>query len=131
MILTYHLKNFNYSKAKSLLSSKKNIDFIKKYLGFQTIGHDKLNQLRHVKFFKDFNGIKEQMKKHAALLRPNFETVENALERDLGGLEIGSWDMPRGGYFIHFESLNGCANEIVKMDKMFKIRILPLPKGKR
>ena len=70
-----------------------------------------------MKFFKDFNGIKEQMKKHAALLRPNFETVENALERDLGGLEIGSWDMPRGGYFIHFESLNGCANEIVKMAK--------------
>ncbi len=101
----------------AIASSKKNIDFIKKYMGFQTIGHDKMNQLRHVRFFKNFDGIKEQMKKHAALLRPNFETVGNALERDLGGLEIGSWIMPRGGYFIHFESLNGCAKEIVKMAK--------------
>ena len=65
----------------------------------QTIGHDKVNQLRHVRFFGDIHGIVEHMKKHADILRPKFETVLEVLERELGGLEIGSWIAPRGGYF--------------------------------
>ena len=76
-------------------------------------GHDKVNQLRHVRFFKDIHGMVEHMRKHANILRPKFEAVENILDRELGGLEIGTWTKPHGGYFISFDSLNGCAKEIV------------------
>ena len=79
----------------------------------QTIGHDKVNQLRHVRFFGDIHGMVEHMRKHADILRPKFEAVEAALERDLGGLEIGTWTTPLGGYFIMFDSLPGCARDIV------------------
>ena len=88
-------------------------DDIKKQLKIQTIGHDKVNQLRHVRFFKDIHGMVEHMRKHANILRPKFEAVENILDRELGGLEIGTWTKPHGGYFISFDSLNGCAKEIV------------------
>ena len=79
----------------------------------QTIGHDKLNQLRHARFFGDIHGMVQHMKKHADILRPKFETVLEVLERELGGLEIGSWIAPRGGYFISFDALEGCAKAIV------------------
>ena len=79
----------------------------------QTIGHDKVNQLRHVRFFKDIDGIHEHMRKHAAIMRPKFEAVLDTLERELGGLEIGSWIRPRGGYFISFDAMEGCAKSIV------------------
>ena len=93
--------------------SHNNLDDIKKQLKIQTIGHDKVNQLRHVRFFKDIHGMVEHMRKHANILRPKFEAVENILDRELGGLEIGTWTKPHGGYFISFDSLNGCAKEIV------------------
>ena len=82
-------------------------------MAIQTIGHDKINQLRHVRFFKDIDGMHEHMKKHAEILRPKFEAVENTLERELGGLGIGEWTNPKGGYFISFESMEGCAKAIV------------------
>ena len=83
----------------------------------QTIGHDKLNQLRHVRFFKDIHGMVLHMRKHADILRPKFETVLSGLKNELGGLEIGSWLEPRGGYFISFDSLPGCAKAIVAKAK--------------
>ena len=83
----------------------------------QTIGHDKINQLRHVRFFKDINGLKAHMKLHGELLRPKFEAVLTTLENELEGLEIGSWIKPRGGYFISFDAMPGCAKAIVKMCK--------------
>ena len=79
----------------------------------QTIGHDKINQLRHARYFKDINGMKEHMKKHADLMRPKFEAVLEVLEKELGGLGIGSWIKPRGGYFISFDAMEGCAKAIV------------------
>ena len=79
----------------------------------QTIGHDKLNQLRHVRFFGNMANMHEHMRRHAAIIRPKFEIVENALEAELGELEIGRWTCPRGGYFISFDSLDGCAKAIV------------------
>lgn len=97
----------------AIASSKANIDYIKKFMTIQTIGHDKVNQLRHVKYFKDINGIKAHMKKHADSMRPKFEAVIQVLETELGGLEIGSWLNPKGGYFIAFESLEGCATDII------------------
>lgn len=83
----------------------------------QTIGHDKINQLRHVRFFKDMDGIKEHMKKHADIIRPKFEAVLETMDRELSGLGIASWISPKGGYFISFESLDGCAKAIVAKAK--------------
>lgn len=79
----------------------------------QTIGYDKINQLRHVRYFKDINGVREHMKKHAAIMRPKFEAVLQVLENELGGLGIGTWTKPNGGYFISFDALEGCAKAIV------------------
>ena len=98
-----------------IASSKANLDFIKKQMTIQTIGHDKLNQMRHVKFFGDINGMKEHMRKHAELIRPKFEAVLDALEGELAGEGIGSWEKPRGGYFISFDTLPGCAKRVVKL----------------
>ena len=109
--------SFPGSGIAALAASKANLDDIRKYITVQTIGHDKLNQLRHVKFFKDLEGVHEHMKKHAAILRPKFEMVEATLEKELGGLGIGEWTTPKGGYFISFESLDGCAKKIVAMAK--------------
>lgn len=83
----------------------------------QTIGHDKVNQLRHARFFGDISGMVQHMKKHAEILRPKFDTVLNTLEKELGGLEIGSWIAPRGGYFISFDAMDGCAKAIVAKAK--------------
>ena len=83
----------------------------------QTIGHDKVNQLRHARFFGDIHGMVEHMKKHADILRPKFEAVLDVLDEELGGLEIGNWIRPRGGYFISFDALEGCAKAIVAKAK--------------
>lgn len=101
----------------AVASSKKNLDFMRKSLTIQTIGFDKINQLRHVKYFKNLEGMKAQMKKHADIMRPKFEAVLEVLEKELGGLELGSWIAPRGGYFISFEALEGCAQAIVQKCK--------------
>jgi len=101
----------------ALGASKGNLEFIRKQLSLQTIGHDKLNQLRHVRFFKDFHGMTEHMKKHAEIIRPKFEAVLKGLSTELGELEIGSWIEPRGGYFISFDALPGCAKAIVAKAK--------------
>jgi DNA-binding transcriptional MocR family regulator len=101
----------------ALATSFANVDAIKKQLSIQTIGHDKINQLRHARFFGDINGLKAHMKKHAELLRPKFEAVLDAFDRDLAGLEVGTWVKPRGGYFISFNALPGCAKKIVAMCK--------------
>ena len=105
--------SFPGSGVAAIGTSKANIADIKKQMTIQTIGHDKLNQLRHVRFFKDIHGMVLHMRKHAEILRPKFETVLNGLKNELGGLEIGTWTKPHGGYFISFDSLNGCAKEIV------------------
>lgn len=97
----------------AMASSKANLDDARKSMTVQTISYDKVNQLRHVRYFKDKNGLLAHMKKHAAILRPKFEAVLNVLDNELGGLEIGSWTRPLGGYFISFDSMEGCAKAIV------------------
>lgn len=97
----------------ALATSPNNKKDILNQMKHQTIGHDKLNQLRHVRFFGDLNGLKEHMKKHADLIRPKFEAVEKTLNEQLGGLEVGTWTNPKGGYFISFTGLDGTAQEIV------------------
>lgn len=105
--------SFPGSGVSAIASSPKNIEFIMSQMTIQTIGHDKINQLRHARFFKDINGLKAHMKLHAELLRPKFEAVLDTLDAELSGLEIGSWIKPRGGYFISFDALPGCAKSIV------------------
>ena len=102
------------------------VDFVNT-LKFQTIGHDKVNQLRHVRFFGDIHGMVEHMRKHAAIIRPKFEMVEETLAKNLNGLDIGTWTKPRGGYFILFDSLPGCAKEIVALMK--KAGVIMTPAG--
>ena len=109
--------SFSGAGIAALVASKANIDDIKKQLAIQTIGYDKINQLRHARFFKNKAGVLEHMKKHAAIMRPKFEAVLNVLETELGGLEIGEWTKPKGGYFISFDSMEGCAKTIVAMMK--------------
>ena len=105
--------SFPGSGVSAIATSLENIEFIKSQMTVQTIGHDKINQLRHVRFFKDRAGLEAHMKKHAELLRPKFEAVLDVFKEELEGLEIGSWIEPRGGYFISFDALDGCAKAIV------------------
>ncbi|MDR2889253.1 MAG: aminotransferase [Lachnospiraceae bacterium] len=98
-------------------ASKGNLDFMRRSIGMQTIGPDKLNQLRHVNYFKDMAGITAHMKKHAAIVRPKFQAVLKKLDEELKGLGIASWTEPKGGYFISFEAMDGCAREIVRLCK--------------
>ena len=109
--------SFPGSGVAAIAASKANLAEIKRCMTIQTIGHDKLNQLRHVRFFKDIHGMVEHMKKHADIMRPKFEAVLRGLDSELGGLGIGSWVEPRGGYFISFDAMEGCAKAIVAKAK--------------
>lgn len=104
---------FPGSGISSLATSDNNLVDIKSQLRHQTIGHDKVNQLRHVRFFGDIHGMVEHMRRHADIIRPKFEAVEQILEEQLGGLGVGEWTKPNGGYFISFDANEGCAREIV------------------
>ncbi|NLL76954.1 MAG: aminotransferase class I/II-fold pyridoxal phosphate-dependent enzyme [Clostridiales bacterium] len=97
----------------AIASSKENLDDMLKSMTMQTIGYDKINQMRHVRYFKNLGGLTEHMKKHANIMRPKFETVLKILESELGGLGIAQWTMPKGGYFISLDAMDGCAKKIV------------------
>lgn len=106
---------FPGSGVALMSASTDNLNYVKKQLSIQTIGPDKINQLRHVAFFKNKQGMMAHMKRHADILRPKFEAVIAAFEKELSGTGIASWTTPRGGYFISFDSLPGCASEIYKL----------------
>jgi DNA-binding transcriptional MocR family regulator len=99
----------------AMAGSVANIRHIKAGLAIQTIGPDKLNQLRHVRFFRDMAGIEAHMQKHAAILRPKFAMVEEVLAHELGGTGVAAWSRPRGGYFISVDTLDRCAKAVVAM----------------
>lgn len=105
--------SFAGSGIAAVASSPANIAAIKKQMTIQTIGHDKINQLRHVLYFKNIDGMTEHMKKHAAIMRPKFDKVLEILDKELSGAGIARWSNPKGGYFISFDSMEGCAKEIV------------------
>ena len=109
--------SFPGSGIAGIATSPANVADIKKRLTIQTIGHDKINQLRHVKYFKNIDGINAHMMKQAALIRPKFEIVEKMLTEEIAFRGIGSWVKPLGGYFIGFEAMDGCAKEIVRLCK--------------
>ena len=116
---------FPGSGIAALATSPNNMEDIRVQLRHQTIGHDKVNQLRHVRFFGDIHGMVEHMRKHADILRPKFEMVESILDEELGGLDIGTWTKPLGGYFMDFESLPGCAKAIVARCKKAGVILTP------
>lgn len=105
--------SFAGAGISAMAASKANLVEARKSMTIQTIGFDKVNQLRHVRYFKDLDGMMAQMKRHADIIRPKFEAVISILEKELGGLGIGSWIRPYGGYFISFDAMEGCAKAIV------------------
>ncbi|ADU30616.1 aminotransferase class I/II-fold pyridoxal phosphate-dependent enzyme [Evansella cellulosilytica] len=106
-----------------LASSENNIQYFKKLLAMQTIGPDKLNQIRHIRFFKNVENLSTHMKKHASIIKPKFDMVLNKLESEIGGKNIGSWVEPNGGYFISFNTLDGCAKTVVSMAKEAGVKL--------
>ena len=108
-----------------LATSAANVADAKKHLAIQTIGPDKLNQLRHVRFFQNAAGVKQHMQKHAALLRPKFDAVTRVFERELGGSGLAAWTKPRGGYFVSLDTLDGCASEVVKLADEAGVKLTP------
>jgi DNA-binding transcriptional MocR family regulator len=107
--------SFAGASVSCIASSKSNCDFIRQRLTVQTIGPDKLNQLRHARFFKDAAGVMAHMEKHAAILRHKFKLVSDTLRREFDGLGIADWTEPTGGYFVSFNSIEGCAKKIVAL----------------
>ena len=87
----------------------------------QTVGYDKMNQLRHVRFLKDAAGVDALMKKHAAIIRPKFELVARMLEEGLGNEGIATWTNPVGGYFVSFDGLEGTAKRTVELAKKARV----------
>lgn len=108
-----------------LAGSEKNIDFIKSQISFQSIGPDKLNQLRHVRFFKNMAGINSHMQKHRAILKPKFDTVQEILVQELTGKNIAIWTCPQGGYFISLDTLPGCAGRVIKLAGDAGVKLTP------
>ena len=107
--------SFPGSGIAAMAASPANITDVKKRMTVQTIGHDKLNMLRHVRFFRDIDGVREHMKLHAAILRPKFAAVLEALEANLGEKGIARWHKPNGGYFVSVNLMDGCAKETVRL----------------
>jgi DNA-binding transcriptional MocR family regulator len=108
-----------------MAGSRRNIEFILSKMQFQTIGPNKLNQLRHVLFFKDMAGIKNHMKKHAVILKPKFDAVLDTLDKELAGKEIASWSRPKGGYFISIDMMQNCAKDVVEMASAAGVKLTP------
>ncbi len=116
---------FAGSGVSIIASSLENIKMITKQMTIQTISSDKINQLRHVKYLKDVNNVKEIMKKQAEIIKPRFDAVCSILEQELSGKEIATWVKPNGGYFMSFKALDGCAKKIVAMAKEVGVSVTP------
>lgn len=108
---------FSGAGVAVLGASKNNIYELVKTMGIRTIGYDKINQLRHVKYFGSYDGLLKHMEKHKTIILPKFNAVIDVLEEEIGSLDIGCWTKPEGGYFISFDSLPGCAKRIVELCK--------------
>ena len=117
--------SFPGSGISAVAASSANLIDIKSFLKFATIGPDKLNQLRHARFFRSSAGIRAHMKKHADILRPKFEKVLEVLGSQLDGLGVADWTKPTGGYFISFNTLPGCARAVVAMCAEYGVKFTP------
>jgi DNA-binding transcriptional MocR family regulator len=117
--------SFAGSGLAFMAGSKANMEWARGHLGFQTIGPDKLNQMRHVAFFKTMAGIERHMQRHAAILKPKFDAVQEVLGRELGGRGLAEWTRPTGGYFISVNTADGCARRVVQMAAEAGVKLTP------
>ena len=117
--------SFAGAGVSAFAASDANVAKSKAAMGIQTIGFDKLNQLRHARFFKDGAGIREQMIKHAEIIRPKFDTVLKAFETELAPLGIAEWSNPKGGYFISLEVTTGSAKRVYELAKQAGVTLTP------
>ena len=117
--------SFPGSGVAALAASPANVADVKKRMTVQTIGHDKLNMLRHIRFFKNLDGIKRHMKLHAAVLHPRFRVVLDTLETQLGTKDVAYWHQPRGGYFVSVNLMDGCAKRTVQLLKEAGVVMTP------
>ncbi len=106
-------------------TSRENIKNFLSYLSIQTIGPNKVNQLKHVNFFGNYENLESHMKGHRAILKPKFDLVQNILEEELGGTKLLRWTKPKGGYFISVDTINGLANEVVKTCASLGVKFTP------
>ena len=109
--------SFSGAGIAVIAASHENLASLKITLAIRTIGYDKINQLRHVRYFKDLDGLTAHMQKHAAIIKPKFDAVLRTLEDEIAAYGIASWSKPEGGYFISFQAMNGCAKRIVSLCK--------------
>jgi len=109
----------------AMAASEANMAQVRKHLSLQTIGPDKLNQLRHVRFLRDMDGIRAHMRKHAEILRPKFAAVHEVFESALGGKGVAEWTDPQGGYFISLDTMEGCARAVVRMAADAGVKLTP------
>ena len=116
---------FPGSGLAGMATSVENVNAIKARMTVQTIGSDKINQLRHMRFLKDLGGLMEQMERHAKLLRPKFEAVQETLTRELEGTGVAEWSNPDGGYFVSFNTMDGCARRTVELCAQVGVTLTP------
>ncbi len=117
--------SFSGAGVAVMCMSPRNMAWAKRLIGMQTIGFDKLNQIRHVKFFRNADGVKAHMEKHRALIRPKFELLLATLDKELGDLGIASWTVPNGGYFFSLNVMDGCAKRVVELCKQAGVTLTP------
>lgn len=117
-----------------MAGSERNMTWMRTHRAVTTIGSDKLNELRHVRFFRDLDGVRRHMREHAAILQPKFELVDRVLTRELAGKGVATWTRPRGGYFVSLDTLDGCAHEVVSLAARAGVKLTPagstFPHGK-
>lgn len=109
--------------VSAVAASEKNITILAKELSYQTIGFDKINQMRHVKFLKNKDQLARHMEKHAAILKPKFDLIQNKLNEDFNGSDLLTWTNPKGGYFVHLTTIDGCATEIVEALEKIGVKV--------
>ncbi|MDH3694922.1 MAG: aminotransferase, partial [Gammaproteobacteria bacterium] len=122
------------SGVAAMAASPANIEDTLKHLAVQTIGPDKLNQLRHARFFGDIGGVRAHMRKHAELVKPKFDLVHEVLHEELDGKDIATWTNPNGGYFISLDVWDGCAKQVIQVAADVGVNLTkagaPFPYGK-
>jgi DNA-binding transcriptional MocR family regulator len=123
--MSFSKVTFAGAGVAAMASSDANLAWMRKHHANMTIGPDKLNQLRHVRFLKNADGVRAHMRKHAAILRPKFERVEQILERELGGTGLATWTKPNGGYFVSLDTQQGRAARVVKMAADAGVKLTP------
>ena len=113
------------SGISAMAASAANLDDARRHLAVQTIGPDTINQLRHLTFLGDIDGLRAHMARHAEILKPKFALVQEILERDLGGKGVATWSNPDGGYFVSVDGPDGCARTIVEMAAQAGVKLTP------